>query len=135
MSDNVLDRYVPKSSHVGKLVEENGPPDNLGYFGLLRGLHEHAPMLEFRSKDRCSTAFSYASLTKAKLDPSDGITLEFGAYIVRIIGTNLDVEIRPNVFLFQSILQHRVAWVQQADQRQLNKGAKDRLIIDEIDFS
>ncbi|MFO0942326.1 MAG: hypothetical protein U0930_16430 [Pirellulales bacterium] len=87
--------------------------DDLGAFGWLRGVKDRAIMLEFRKRDGHTIAFNYSWLERAEYDPTTGIILRFGRHEVRITGTNLDKEIRPQVQLFSGIVRHRVPWVQE----------------------
>lgn len=131
MSGNVLDRYVVKAPQAAKPSEIVEPIDDLGPFAVLRGF-DCALMLELRMKDGSSTAFNYNYLAKATFDPSDGITLQFSANLIRIVGTNLSTEVRQNVRLYQSILRHRVVWIQETDGRALMAADTERLVIDQI---
>jgi hypothetical protein len=131
MSGNVLDRYVVKAPQAAKPSEVVETIDDLGPFAVLRGF-DRALMLELRMKDGSSTAFNYNYLAKAIFDPSEGITLQFGASPVHIVGTNLNAEVRPNVRLFQSILRHRVAWIQEADGLASLAAISSSVVIDQI---
>lgn len=133
MSGSVIDRYVGRTAEPSrKAVEEPEALDDLGAFSVLRGVRDRALMLELRMKDGSSTALSYAYLAKATFDPSEGIVLYFPGSTVRIIGTNLGSEVRPNVRLFQSLLRHRVAWIQEADQAESLQASGKSIVIDEI---
>ncbi len=134
MNVSVVDRYTQRvaAPAAKTLVEEAEALDDLGAVGILRGVRERALMLELRMKDGTISAFSYAYLSKASFDPSEGIILHFGGSTVRIIGTNLGVEIRSNVRLFQSLLRHRVPWLQEADRTASLEAHPGMLLIDEI---
>jgi hypothetical protein len=90
-------------------------PDSLGAFGWLRGARDRAVMLELRKKDGNVLAVGYAWLERAEYDPSVGITLHVGGKTVSITGRNLNMELRPNLRLFQGLTRHRVPWIQEAD--------------------
>lgn len=114
MSDSVLERYTGKVSAGEGAASEEGS-DDLGAFGWLRGVRERAIMLELRHKDGSVTAFGYAWLKKMTFDPSEGITLDFSGELIRIIGRNLDVEVRPRTQLVSGLVRQRVTWIQEAD--------------------
>lgn len=133
MNASVIDTYVSRTSEpLRKAAEEPETLDDLGAFSILRGVRDRALMLELRLKDGSSTAFSYAYLTQATFDPSEGIVLHFPNSTVRIIGTNLGAEIRPNVRLFQSIIRHRVAWIHEADSAASLGTSTHDIVIDEL---
>jgi hypothetical protein len=82
-------------------------------------------MLELRRNGNI-VALTYAWLDRAKFDPSEGITLRFGMEKVRIIGRNLNAEIRPNIRLLTGITRHRVPWVQEDDEAGSDDGGEAR---------
>lgn len=104
----------------------------MGAFGWLRGQHERAPMLELRKKDGTIVAYPYAWLEKATFDPSEGILLKFGVEKLKIIGRNLNSELRPNVRLFAGIVRHRVPWLQEADQAHAMEAGRGAVVIEQI---
>lgn len=132
---NVLDKYVSRIPEpVKKPAEEPGAVDDVGAFGLLRGIHDRALMLELRMKDGNAVAFNYNFMQQASFDPSEGITLHFGGKSVKIVGTNLGIEVRPNLKLFQAIIRHRVAWIQECDAQAALSAPAGSLVIDNIDL-
>lgn len=90
--------------------------DVAGVFGWLRGASERSVMLELRLNTGNSKAFSFAYLENAEYDPSTGITLQFGATTVQLLGRKLNAEVRPNVKLFEGLLRHRITWIQESGQ-------------------
>lgn len=128
----------PDSAYARMLRQQNGPEpvaeeDDLGAFGWLRGQKERAVMLELRKRSGNSIGRGYAWLEGAEFDPSVGITLYFLGKTVKIIGSNLNAEIRPNVRLFNGILRHRVPWIQEMPQANAMRAGKDALIIERIE--
>ena len=89
-------------------------------------------MLELRHRGGNITGLGYAWLERAEFDPSQGITLFFIGKAVKITGSNLNAETRPNVRLFNGILRHRVPWIQEADEPAIMKAARDTLVIEQI---
>jgi len=134
MSGSVLDRYTARAPEPAKKLSAEEPDalDDLGSFGLLRGMRERALYLELRLRDGSSTALNYGYLTRADFDPSHGIALNFSGVVVTICGTNLGAEIRPNVRLFQSLLRHRVPWLREADRTALLQAHPGVVIIEGI---
>lgn len=116
MSETLLDKYVRSRpvSETARQGDDAGAIDDLGAFGWLRGVREHALMLELRLRDGSMTAFGYGWLDRLEWDPSKGITLYFGQRKVKIAGRNLNAEQRPTVQLVAGLVRHRVPWVQQA---------------------
>lgn len=136
MSGNVLTQYLDKQAKPGgKPAPEAAEPENLGMFGLLRGMHERAIALEIRFKDGRNEAFPYAYLQRSSLDPSEGITLRFGGAVVRITGRNLNAELRPNVRLFSAIAQHRVPWIEEAGNAAILQAGKGATVIEQIELA
>lgn len=138
MSDNLLQRYarpVTRTTEQAPLsiVESTGDElSDCGAFGYLRGLRERAIMLELRKKDGNIKAIGYAWLSQAEFDPSVGITLHVAGQQIRIVGRNLNAEVRPNVRLFESLLRQRVLWIQESDEPTLMQAEPEDTVIDRI---
>jgi hypothetical protein len=90
--------------------------DDLGCFGHLRGQRDRAIMLELRRRTGDVLAIAYGYIDRIAFDPSEGITIHAGGQSIRIRGTNLNAEVRPNVRLFEGLLRHRIAWVRESRQ-------------------
>src|ERR1700730_13115313 len=133
MFDDVLKHYATKRSEAnGHSTDEGDALDDLGSFGWLRGVRDRAIMLEIRHKDGKFSAFGYSWLESAEFDPSDGITLSFSGRTVKITGSNLNAEARPNVRLFAGILRHRVPWIQEADEPTVLEAPRDSVLIEAV---
>jgi hypothetical protein len=133
MNVSLLDKYTKgRDAEPAAPVEGEGT-DDLGSFGWLRGVRERAIMLELRRRDGSINAFGYAWLERADFDPSEGITLHFGGTKVKIVGTNLNFESRPNVRLFAGLVRHRVPWIQEAGEPDLLEAAQRATVIEQID--
>jgi len=134
MSGNILDRYAPRATESQRKKEdETGALDDLGAFGILRGVQDRSLMLELRLANGNSVAFNYSYLVQASFDPSHGIALQFGGKKVLLAGSNLNTEIRPNVRLYEAILRHRVPWVREADRHDQLQAPAGSVLIDSID--
>lgn len=130
-----LDSDMP---YLQMLRQQNGAEaateaDDVGAFGWLRVPRERAVMLELRRRSGNITGLGYSWLERAEFDPSQGITLYFLGKTVKIIGSNLNAEVRPNVRLFAGILRHRVTWIQEADQVTAMRAAKDAPVVERIE--
>jgi hypothetical protein len=134
MSGELAKRYTVGKHAETELhaMEEAEDLDDLQAFGLLRGIRDQAIMLELRHKDGNIDAFPYAWLSKANFDPSEGITLRFGAETVKITGRNLNAEVRPNVRLFAAIVRHRVPYIQEADGPTLLSSHRQAIVVERI---
>jgi hypothetical protein len=134
MSDSVLHRYMNGKVNAGEPAKgglnDNEEEEDLGSFGWLRGVKERAVMLESRSKDGRTTALDYGWLRKVEFDPSTGIALHFDGQAVRIVGRNLNAEIRPNVRLLRGLLAHRVPWIQEASEANLLRAGEHNVVIE-----
>jgi hypothetical protein len=117
MNDSVLGKYTSRrpEPETAASADSEGA-DDLGSFGWPRGVRDRALMLELPHKDGKVTAFGYAWLERAELDPSEGIMLHFAGKVVRIVGRTLDAESRANARLFLGVVRHRVPWIRETDR-------------------
>jgi len=106
--------------------------DDFHSFGWLRGVRERAPMLELRKKSGNVIAIGYSWIGRVEFEPSEGIILHAHDEKIRIIGRNLNAEVRPEIRLFHGITRHRVAWIRESDNRSSLKSGEHLVIIDEI---
>jgi hypothetical protein len=140
MSDDVLERFtrhIPKPAELMRLAtaeEERDDLDDYGAFGLLRGVRDRALFLELRDKRGNIRAFGYSWLHQMEFDPSIGITLSFASKQVKLVGRNLNAEIRPNVRLFQGITRQRVPYIQEADEATIMRAKDHETIIERIEW-
>jgi hypothetical protein len=135
MSDSLLRQFTEKHGN-GFLRDEEAEdqPEDLVAFGWLRGSRERATMLEIRRRDGSIIALPYHFLERADFDPSDGITLKFTGQTVRLIGRNLNREVRPHLRLFLGIARHRIPWLQEADEPMAMSAPKDATVIEQVEF-
>jgi hypothetical protein len=133
-NDSVLDRFSSKVANGDATLQpDHDAADDLGAFGWLRGVRDRAIMLELRHKDGSITAYGYAWLKKATLNPSGEIVLDFSGETVKITGRNLNGEIRPHVRLLNGIVRHRVPWIQESDGPSAMEAAKDAVVIEHLE--
>jgi len=111
---------------------DGGAVDDFHSFGWLRGIRERASMLELRKKSDNVLAVAYSCIERIEFDPTEGILLQVHGDTIRIKGRNLNVEVRPEVRLFQGIARHRVAWVQEAGRSNIIRSRDLVLTIEEI---
>ena len=83
---------------------------------------------------QCRT-YPYAWRFPPKCNPSDRIALKFGSEEVKIIGRNLNAEIRPNVRLFCGIVRHRVPWIQEADRPTAIEAGRGAVVVEDFGFN
>ena len=135
MSDKFLRQFTEKIGN-GHHHEEppDEPPEDLGAFGWLRGSKERAYMLEIRRKDGNIKALGYAWLESCDFDPSDGIILRFTGQAVRLVGRNLNREMRPHLKLFEGLVRHRIPWIQEADEPTVMTAAQQATLIERVEF-
>jgi hypothetical protein len=133
-SDNFLKNFTGKltNGHADDTVEEQ--PEDFGAFGWLRGSRERAVMLEVRRKNGNVSAFPYAWLERADFDPSEGITLKFANQILRLVGRNLNTEVRSNLRLYDGLVRHRIPWLREADEPAAMAAPKHATVIEQVDF-
>jgi hypothetical protein len=106
-------------------------------FGYLRGLHERASAVEFRTKGGNSMWFPYNWLGTWKFDPSVGLLLKFSGdlvYLVLIRGSNLDRPVEDSgIDLIRAGLQrHRVLWVREMGEEDVRQTGDNGPTIDNI---
>lgn len=137
MSDSVLKHFSEKLA-TGNGNLRNDPdeigPENLGAFGWLRGRQDRAHMLQLRRRDGNIVALGFSWLERCDYDPSEGITLRFTGQTVRLVGRNLNREVRPGVRLFDGLVRHRVPWVQEADAPTAMTAGRGETVIERIEF-
>lgn len=137
MTDSILQKYTSRKPLEAEPVNSSPEPeglDDLGAFGLLRGIRDRAIMLEFRRKDGNSLALAYAWLESAAFDPSEGITLQLGSRKVRLIGRNLNQAGPNGLGLFTAITRHRVLWIQEADEPAILQAVDSATLIERIEW-
>lgn len=132
MSDKLLDKYLGKKSDVQVEVSEEESTEDCGMFGWLRGVRDRAIMLEIRHRDGRITAFGYPWLDLVEYNPSEGITLKFSGKSVKIVGSNLNAEVRPNVRLVEGIIRQRISWIAETSRSLSSQSALDQTVIEEI---
>jgi hypothetical protein len=134
MKDSLLDNFTGKLNNVHAHDTEEEPPEDLGAFGWLRGSRERAIMLEVRRKDGSIMALGYAWLERAEFDASEGITLKFTGQTVRLVGRNLNAEVRPRLQLYDGLVRHRIPWLQEADEPTAMSAPQHATVIEQIVF-
>ena len=135
MSDKLLDKYMGKRTESSTDALEHEETENCGAFGWLRGIRDRSLMLEIRQKDGGITAFSYAWLDQVHYNPSEGITLRFSGKSVKITGSNLNTEVRPNIRLLDGIIRQRVPWIAETSGAIVSTNPLQGPQIDEIQIS
>jgi hypothetical protein len=111
---------------------DSGEIDDFHSFGWLRGMRERAIMIELRKKSGDMMAVAYSWIERVDFNPTVGITLHVHGDEIHIKGRNLNSEVRPNVRLFQGIIQQRVAWVRETGRGERSDGGDRTTVIEEF---
>ncbi|HEY7330672.1 MAG TPA: hypothetical protein VH592_23735 [Gemmataceae bacterium] len=115
--------------------------DSCPAFGFLRGLDVRALMVEFRLASGNSEWFAYSCLVSCRHNPSVGLLLKFSSgdvtSLVLIHGSNLEAPVgQGEVNLTDRGLQrHRIVYVREMNQEELQKKQQDAPTIDSIDIA
>jgi hypothetical protein len=135
MNDSFLKQFKPRSAVESLRSDDDGDAvDDCTAFGLLRGARERALMLELRRRSGDIVALAYALLERMEYDASGVLTLLFAGQAVRIIGRNLNAEIRPNVRLLDAILRHRATWIQESGGAAAMAADEHAVVIERIEI-
>ncbi len=98
-------------------VRDNEPPDtddaidDLGGFGLLRGIRDRALTVELRKKDDTVLAIPYALIEQFLYSPTEGITLRAAGREIRVRGRYLNEPSMKPLSLFTALTRQRVLWI------------------------
>ena len=90
---------------------ETAPAETEEAYSHLAADRHQKVMLELRLASGNAEALSYSYLVKVRFDPSRGIFMDFSGYRLTIAGRNL----RP---LFEALVRHRVAYIQETEEFQ-----------------
>jgi hypothetical protein len=132
---SMLERYVGRASGSDLPGDpDDGEPEVLGCFGLLRGVRERAVSLELRRRTGECLAIPYGYIARMEFSPSGGILLCCGAETVRLRGINLNREVRPRVTLFGGLARHAVPWVCEADRAAALAEGKNAVVVESIEW-
>ncbi len=123
-----------------KPQEDTRDVDNCSAFGFLRGLHERAPMIEFRFRDGNLLAFPYSWLGPLRFNPSVGLLLRFTGDVVTLVlirGSNLDAEVNAGAvnLIERGIDRHRVTFVREMDPGEIKLTGEGGPTIDKIEVA
>jgi hypothetical protein len=138
MSDEALERFwsgrelEPHLAGVAPPIESD--TEDLGCFGVLRGVAERAVALELRQRDGSIKAIGYAWIERYEYEPSEGIKLFASGTEIAIIGRNLNKEVRANLRLFEAIVRHRVPWLCEVDESAALQAPKTATLIESIQW-
>ncbi len=109
-------------------------------FGYLRGLRERALAVEFRYLNGNRDWFAYSCLNSWRFNPSAGLLLKFTGDIVTLVlirGSNLDALVNQSGVNLtdRGFQRHRVLWVREMDDEELNKVGEGGPTIDRIEVA
>tara|TARA_R110002072_G_scaffold303121_1_gene494580 strand:- start:114330 stop:114677 length:348 start_codon:yes stop_codon:yes gene_type:complete len=104
------------------------------WFWLAARHSRPALTLELRKKNGSILGVGYAWIDRVSFDPSEGITLSVSGQKITIRGRNLNGEVQAGARLFRGICQHRVPWVQKADEPAIMESQGQGVLIEEIEW-
>jgi hypothetical protein len=134
MSESLLEKYTTRALADRAETIESDAADDLGCFGLLRGVRDRAVMLELRKRSGHVLAIGYGYLERAEFDPSEGIILHALGRSIKLKGRNLNGGANSAVTLFGGICRHRVPWVQEASRGAVLRVADSTPVVDAIEW-
>lgn len=105
--EDILRRKQAEKAEAAGAAETGNQEDK--FFSVIIGEGLQESFLELRTRDGLRTCFSYSDIIWIVFDPENGLSIEFGGYLVSIEGRGLAAK------LFEGIKQKRVAWVKEAD--------------------
>lgn len=105
--EQMLQRYANREIE----ATEHETVDDMGGYGLLRGIRDRAYALELRKKDDTVLAIPYALIEQFLYSPTDGITLRASGREYRICGKHLNTSTTQGLSLYVGITRHRVTWI------------------------
>lgn len=112
-AEQMLQRHVRREGD----VEEGSDVEDLGSYGLLRGVRDRCSAIEFRKRDGTILAVPYPLIEQFLFSPDDGITLRAAGREIRIRGRHLNHGTgKPG--LFAALTRGRAQWV--AEQSRLS---------------
>jgi hypothetical protein len=107
-------------------------------FSYLRGLHERALAVAFKSQNGDCEFFPYSLLGPWRYNPSVGLLLRFTGDVTSLVlirGSNLDAVVNDSVNLTDRGFQrHRILAVREMADDALRKAGKGEPTIDRIDI-
>ncbi len=121
----------------GHLDASNDPDaaDDLGSFGLLRGLRERSQMLTLKKTGGNQVAIAYAWIERIEFNPSENcITLHGVGRDVRIRGNHLINIAKADVTLFDGLTRHRVPWIRESGRADTLKADLDTCVVTGIEW-
>jgi hypothetical protein len=131
----VLQGLPPTKSN--KPLDADG--DACRAFGYRRGLTDMALTVQFRLRSGDSETYAYGCLVSVRFNPSVGLLLKFSADVTTLAlirGSNLDMPVNGVVNLTDSgFPRHRIDWVREMDQDELQKAGEGEPTIDGIDIA
>lgn len=135
--EKLLSRLLARDPDLGTeepSLEDDRPAIEHWPFGWLRGHQDRCIMLELRKKDGNILAVGYSWIEQVEFDPSDAIAIHAGDRQIRIIGRNLNGELRANVRLFEGLTRHRVPWIREASAAELLLHGESDIVVESIEW-
>ena len=108
-------------------------------FGFLRGVRDRALAVEFRLRSGEREWYPYSWLGPWRYNPSAGLLLKFTGDTVTLVlirGSNLDLQVNQSGLnlIDRGLQRHRITWIREMDEEELQKAKEAGPTIDRIDI-
>ncbi len=109
-AESFVDKYASPASAEGQSQDNIHPiSGELQCFGVAKENRPSPPMLVLRARTGDERALMYSYMVDIDFNPSHGIVIRFVNRKVTLKGRHLRA-------IFQRLVDHRVAWVQEIDE-------------------
>lgn len=125
-AEQMLQRHVRREGD----VQDGSDVEDLGSYGLLRGVRDRCSAIEFRKRDGSILAVSYPLIEQFLFSPNDGITLRAAGREIRIRGQHLNHG-SAKQSLFTALTRGRAQWVAEQSRVSL-PGPDGKTVIESI---
>lgn len=132
--DSIFQRYATRPDGDGLPHVLDTESDELSCFHWLRGIRDRSPMLELRKRSGNCLAVGYGWIDAIAFDPSKGITISASGRAIRILGRNLNAEVRPQVRLFEGLTRHRVPRVFEIERADALTATAEACVVEAIEW-
>jgi hypothetical protein len=132
---NILERISGRAGN-GLSEQANNAEateEDVGAFGILRGIRDRAIMLELRKRTGDILAIGYSWINRMQFNSAE-ITLYCGDDKIIIKGRNLNSETRPQLRLFEGLTKHKVSFIQEADQSAALHAEMKTVVVESIEW-
>ena len=120
-AESFVEKYAVSPDEKNERAELHSISGDCQCFGATAENRRPPAMLVFKTKTGEQRALMYSYLVEINFNPSEGIELRFVSHKVLIGGRNLSP-------IFDRLVQHRVAWIQEINESTTNR-AEDATIV------